>query len=240
MNPTPKHTPLHQDDGLAGTRVPGESLADIELQVLSHFLVTRGKVLDLGCGKGRLGQYIGQAGFETVGVELDIETIKQAHRVDLGQNTGNRLILADGRDLCFRSESFEYVVSLASTLSEKHRLWLTRRGRAIMVKEAVRVTKPGGLIIVNFVHRYWSLKSFLSFFKHYWMWLREKVTGKKTEFGDYIEKIGQTPIRFHAFTIREAKSLFPRNSTSLSIWKKGGFFTDWFFVVAKKRSALRG
>jgi hypothetical protein len=34
-----------------------------------------------------------------------------------------------------------------------------------MISEAVRVTKSGGVIIVNFVHRYWSFRHFLSFMK---------------------------------------------------------------------------
>lgn len=193
----------------------------MEVQAIAHFLVQKGKVLDVGCGRARLGHYLGQSGFETAGVELDLETVREARRGGKTQTNSSELVLADGRNLCFRSESFDYVVSLASTLSEKHRLWLTGRNRACIIREAVRVTKPGGLIIVNFVHRYWSLKGFLSFFKHYWMWMREKATGKKTELGDYIEKIEETPIRFHAFTIREAKSLFPRNNTSLTVWKRG-------------------
>jgi hypothetical protein len=68
-------------------------------------------------------------------------------------------------------------------------------------------------------------------------WAREKLLRKRTELGDYTEVIGSTPIRFHAFTIREAMRLFPQKGIRLSLWRKyGGIFSDWFFVVARKVS----
>ena len=114
---------------------------------------------------------------------------------------------------------------------------MRREDRVAFISEMVRVTRPGGWIIVNFVHRYWNLTGFFKFIKNYWMWIIEKASLKKTELGDYVEKIGRTPVRFHAFTIREAKSLFPLDDVlRLDVWRRGrGIFTDWFFVVAEKK-----
>lgn len=166
---------------------------------------------------------------------MDSQTLRDARHRSKESHESFEFICADGRRLCFRDETFDYVISLASTLSEKHRLWMQRDDRVSLLHEAVRVTRPGGLILVNFVHRYWSLKGFLSFFKNYWMWIAERATGKRTELGDYREVIAGTAIRFHAFTIREAKSLFPKKSIRLEAWRRGtGLFTDWFFIIAKK------
>ncbi len=222
-------TLLHQDDGLAATRIPGESLADLELQVINRYLTSKGGVLDVGCGSGRACRYLAVEGSEAVGVELDSQTLR-----DTESREDCKFVRADGRRLCFRDQTFDYVISLASTLSEKHRLWMQREDRVSLLQEAVRVTRPGGLILVNFVHRYWSLKGFFSFFKNYWMWITEKATGKRTELGDYREAIAGTSIRFHAFTIREAKSLFPEKGICLEVWRRGtGLFTDWFFIIAR-------
>ncbi len=225
---------LHQDDGLAATRTLGERLADLELQVINRYITSKGRILDLGCGSGRACRYLGVAGSEAVGVELDSQTLRDARQRGKRPREDCEFIRADGRKLGFRNQTFDYVISLASTLSEKHRLWMGREDRVSLIREAVSVTRPGGLILVNFVHRYWSLKGFFSFFKNYWMWITEKATGKRTELGDYREAIAGTPIRFHAFTIREAKSLFPEKDVHLEVWRRGtGLFTDWFFIIAR-------
>jgi len=173
-------------------------------------------------------------GFEVVGVDIDGPTLHEARRVAKENGVDFALVQADARRLCFRSESFDYVVSLASTLSEKYRVWLNESDRRVSVDEATSVARLNGIILVSFVHRYWSLRGFVSFLKHYLKWAMEKISGKRTELGDYVELIGGEPIRFHAFTIREATSLFSKKRCRLETWKRGAIFTDWFFVVAKK------
>lgn len=229
-----KQTLLHRDDGLAATKVPGERLADLELKVIEHFVKSQGSLLDLGCGSGRAGLFFATNGFDVVGVDIDSPTLHEARRIAKENGVDIALVQADARRLCFRSESFDYVVSLASTLSEKHRVWLNESERKVSVDEATKVARLNGTILVSFVHRYWSVRGLVSFLKHYMRWAMEKVSGKRTELGDYVEVVGGGPIRFHAFTIREATSLFSKKHCRLEIWKRGTFFTDWFFIIAKK------
>lgn len=229
-----KQTLLHRDDGLAATKVAGESLADLELKIIEHFVKSQGSLLDLGCGSGRAGLLFATNGFDVVGVDIDSPTLHEARRVAKENRVDFALIQADARRLCFRSESFDHVVSLASTLSEKHRVWLNESDRRVSVDEATRVARLNGNILVSFVHRYWSLRGLVSFLKHYLKWAMEKISGKRTELGDYVELIGGEPIRFHAFTIREATSLFSKKRCRLQTWKRGTIFTDWFFIIAKK------
>ncbi len=226
---------LHRDDGLATTATAGETIADLELTVIERFLRLSGRLLDLGCGRGRSSVYLNLQGFDAAGVEIDLPTLNLAQQLNRENSASCEFVRADGRSLCFREECFDYVISFGSTLSEKYRVWLDRKDRLEMISEAVRVTRPGGVIIVNFVHRYWNLRHFLSFTKYYVGWAREKILRRRTELGDYTEVIGSTPVRFHAFTIREALQLFPQKGVSPSIWRKRrGLFSDWFFVVARK------
>jgi SAM-dependent methyltransferase len=228
-------TLLHRDDGLSATATAGETVADLELLVIARFLRQKGSVLDLGCGGGRSSVYLNLQGFDAVGVEIDLPTLTQAKQWNRENRASCDFVRADGRNLCFRKECFDYVLSFGSTLSEKYRLWMGKEDRREMISEAVRVTKSGGVVIVNFVHRYWSFRHFLSFMKNYMNWAREKLRGVRTELGDYTEIIGSTPIRFHAFTIREALQLFRKRCVKLSVWRKRkGRFSDWFFVVARK------
>ncbi len=227
-------TMLHRDDGLASTRLPGEQLADLELGVIEPILEFKGRLLDLGCGRGRGAAYFALHGFDPVGVDMYKPSLKQGRELK-DNNMAFELISADARRLCFRDQSFDLVVSLASMLSEKRRMWMQREDRRDVIAEAVRVTKVGGTTIVCFVHRYWSLKGFFAFLRHYLVWAADRIAGRKAEVGDYTENIGGTPIKFHAFTIREALALYPRDRVQLTLHRSNKrFFTDWFFVVAKK------
>jgi SAM-dependent methyltransferase len=195
----------------------------------------RGSVLDVGCGGGRSSVYLNLQGFDVVGVEIDLPTLNHARQLSREHDASCEFVRADGRRLCFRDDSFDYVVSFASTLSEKYRLWMGKQDRREMISENVRVVKTSGIAVVNFVHRYWSFKHFLGFTKNYVNWAKERLRRIRTELGDYTEVIGNTPIRFHAFTIRDALGLFPREDTKSEVWRRRkGLFTDWFFVVASK------
>ncbi len=226
---------MHRDDGLVSTATAGETVADLELLVIARFMQQIGTVLDIGCGRGRSSVYLNLQGFDAVGVEIDLPTLTQAKQLSRENNASCEFVRADGRNLCFREECFDYAISFGSTLSEKYRLWMGKEDRREIISEAVRVTKSRGIVTVNFVHRYWSLRHLLSFTKYYVSWAREKLLRKRTELGDYTEVIGSTPIRFHAFTIREARQLFRTRGIKLSVWRKyNRLFSDWFFVIARK------
>jgi ubiquinone/menaquinone biosynthesis C-methylase UbiE len=95
------------------------------------------RVLDVGSGAGALAFALAPRVREVVAVEIDEELATRA-RADAPANV--EVVVGDGEHLSFDSFSFD----LAGTLRTLHH---TRRPE-LLVAELVRVTRPGGTILV--------------------------------------------------------------------------------------------
>ncbi len=120
-------------------------LARMHAQVASEVAssLTRGRVLDVGTGPGRLLVEIAQRApaLELVGVDLSRRMLRiarrtTARRANAASGRPIRLVRADVADLPFDDNSFDLVVS---TLSLHH--W---HDAAKGLRECLRVTAPGG------------------------------------------------------------------------------------------------
>src|SRR5262249_24696603 len=136
----------HYDAGLVGTH-----LLDVDQQFVQRHCEQPGRVLDMGCGTGRLLIRLAQQGPWVLGVALSepmlaavgekaAKTSLVIHRlkaniVELGS-------LADG--------SFDYVACLFSTLGMVSGTAERRR----VIEHVRRLLRPGGTFIVH-VHNYW-------------------------------------------------------------------------------------
>lgn len=99
------------------------------------------RVLDIACGKGTSAIYLARKyGSHIVGVDLDAGFVDQATRLAEKKGLGNRLDFrtADALHLPFGDNEFDV------TLSQAFLVLIPDQERA--VREAVRVTRPGGYI----------------------------------------------------------------------------------------------
>ena len=95
------------------------------------------RVLDVGAGTGAFAFAIAPRVREVVAVEIDEELAAQA-RADAPPNV--EVVVGDGEHLPFEDFSFDLAATLR-TLHHTHR-------PELLVAELVRVTKPGGTILV--------------------------------------------------------------------------------------------
>ncbi len=104
-----------------------------------------GRILDLGCGTGRMLGPLAQAGFDPVGLDHCAAMLATARR----RHRGPRLVLADaGQGLPFEDHCFDLIISLHATLS--HLTDADERRR--LAGEALRVLRPGGAMVLELPH----------------------------------------------------------------------------------------
>lgn len=96
------------------------------------------KILDVGCGTGRLIKFLNQNGFNAQGCDFATEAIKTAKTIN-----GNSIIKkASAISLPYKTGSFDLVTSISVI---EH---LKQKEAAKFLNEAKRVLKPSGYIFI--------------------------------------------------------------------------------------------
>jgi ubiquinone/menaquinone biosynthesis C-methylase UbiE len=149
-------------------RLAGTPLLDYDLRFASQWFSIPGRLLDLGCGTGRLLIPFAQRGFAAVGVDLSDEMLHVAAEKARQAGVAVSLLRANLVELdALRSETFDYAACLFSTLG----MIEGREHRQTALSHFFRVLKPGGRLLLH-VHtpgfhswtrtgRRWLLRDFL-------------------------------------------------------------------------------
>jgi len=117
-----------------------------ETEELKAYVKENEKVLDLGCGTGRLYEIFKDKGVDYTGIDFSEELIKIAR-----EKHGDRFIVGDILSLPFPDKNFDSVWSIAVL----HHI-PSKELRKRTLGEIRRVLKPNGRVIVTC----WKLKSF--------------------------------------------------------------------------------
>lgn len=109
-------------------------------------------VLDLGCNWGRWSISAARQGYKTVGIDPSLGAIMAARRIAIELGLDVKYIVADGRHLPFRDDSFDCVYSY-SVLQHFEK----ENARKALV-EVGRVLKRGGIAKIQMANK-WGLRS---------------------------------------------------------------------------------
>lgn len=96
------------------------------------------KVLDVGCGTGKLVKFLNDNEFQAFGCDTSEIAIKAAQR----NNKKNTILKASATKLPFKNNSFDLIASI-STIEH-----LTQREVILFLRQAYRVLKPNGLLFI--------------------------------------------------------------------------------------------
>jgi len=165
------------------------------LESLSQYVLPREKVLDLGCGNGRLLQIFKDIDIDYIGVDSSEKLIEIAKRI----YPGARFQVANALNLAFPNNYFDKVYSVAVL----HHI-PSKELRLQFLRGVTRVLKPGGLLVLTV----WDLGN-LRGWKLNLKFGILKILGKsKLDFNDVFVPWGKTCQRYiHCFTKRELKKI---------------------------------
>lgn len=118
-----------------------------ETEELKVYVKEKEKVLDLGCGTGRLYEIFRDKGINYTGIDFSEKLIQIAK-----EKYGDMFVLGDILNLPFPNENFDSIWAMASL----HHI-PTKKFRKKAISHIYRILKPGGRVIATC----WKLKSFL-------------------------------------------------------------------------------
>ncbi len=182
-------------------QVAASALAAADIAFCEAAFPTPGRLVDLGCGTGRLATHFAARGFDCVGVDLSDAMLTQARanaaarQVTVEWHRGNLVDLGE-----LPAASFDCAASLFSTLG------MVRGAghRAAAVAEVARLLKPGGRFVLHVHNRSFrglgwrrvlhdALKT----------WLKRDAAGDVT----MPQAYAGAPLTLHHFTRRGAVAL---------------------------------
>jgi ubiquinone/menaquinone biosynthesis C-methylase UbiE len=178
--------------------------------VETHCNASLPRVLDFGCGNGRLLEILQDKNLEYYGVDISQKLIDLA-KIRYPKFSQNFAKTTGQTSLAFPDNFFNHIVSVAVF----HHL-PDQKFRLAMAKELYRVTQPNGEIIVT-VWNLWQSK----YRKYIWNNFARKIfLGSKLDFGDceipFKNNTDEEFKRFHhVYTLKSLAELFTQAGFSV-------------------------
>jgi SAM-dependent methyltransferase len=186
------------DAGLAGSPIFAEDQAFV-----AKHCAWPGRLLDLGCGTGRLLVDFGQRGYLAVGVDLSPEMLAVAQERTRDWKEQVFLLCANITQLdCLADATFDYAACLFSTLG----MVIGSEQREWVVHHVRRVLRPGGRFVLHVHNRWFNARDRAG---RRWLVknvLREKSSGDRPMHAHE----GSACLTLHHFTRREAVQLLAK------------------------------
>src|SRR5262245_16567476 len=190
------------DDALAGT-----PLLQIDQQFVREYCPTPCRVLDLGCGTGRVAIPLAKLGYSVTAVDLSEEMLHVAGAKATAAGVRLDRVRANIVTLdAIRDRSFDAVLCLFSTLG----MVSGPESRRTVVEHAHRVLRPGGMFLLHVHNRWHHLRT-----RRGRSWLLRDVIRRlrgARDVGDWLMEHhdGQTGWPMHLFTAAEIIRLLRR------------------------------
>lgn len=197
-----------------------------EFNVFKKYIKEGDRIIDVGCGNGRLLELFKGENINYTGVDISDRLINLARK----KHPDNNFVVADNLNLPFSDNNFDKVFSIAvlHTIPSNQ-----LREKAII--ELKRILKPGGFLFIT-VWDVWRKDTLPEFLKYSFL----KLIGKsKLDFKDaFIPWADKTKRYYHFFTKKELINL--TGKAGFGIMEKGvahnkrGARSNIYLIAGKK------
>lgn len=134
---------IHRDDGFVDPFSPKtyfRSYRDFDLCEKRALRHARGRILDVGCGPGRIALYLQRKGFEVTGIDCSEATVDVATRRGVKDCK-----VMDVRELQFGPDSFDTIIFFGNNFGIRG----TKRKTKKMLRDLHRITSKKGRLIAH-------------------------------------------------------------------------------------------
>lgn len=198
-----------------------------DIEQLAEYVLPGEKILDLGCGDGRLLKIFKDKEIDYVGVDSSEKLIEIANR----NYPKLKFQVADALNLPFPNNYFGKIFSIRVL----HH-FPSKEFRYQFLKEARRVLRPEGLLILT-VWNVWGCRDKRNLIKLIKGTFLKIIGLSKLDFGDTLIPWGNKVSRYyHYFTKNELKKLIEKSGFKIEkIWITSGprQYSDIYVVAGK-------
>ena len=144
------HDQASKYDDKRFTTIAGMQVHNMELKMLNDSLLAPSKaikVLEVGCGTGRLLTELNKSGYVVDGVDASPDMLMKLEEKVSKDTFGPKFYVSESVKMPFEDNCYDFVYSirlLNQTESEEYAL--------NTIREMIRVTRPGGFILAEFVN----------------------------------------------------------------------------------------
>jgi SAM-dependent methyltransferase len=180
------------------------SLVTVDRQFVEQHCQPPGRLIDLGCGTGRLLVPLAARGYRVVGVDLSAPMLRVAGNKAVAAGVSVERVQANLVDLgCFDDACFDYAACLFSTLG----MVTGHAERRRVLGHVLRLLRPGGILVLHVHNRWFNVWDPAA---RSWV-VRDLVRaalGRDTAGDRSMPAYGEMPaLSLHLFTRREAVRL---------------------------------
>jgi SAM-dependent methyltransferase len=123
---------------------PGAGLDAVENALVERFLPGAGRVLDLGCGNGRVALALSERGYVVEGIDISPSMVEEAREAAAAAGIDARFRVGDAVKLPYDQHELDAVVFACNGIGH-----LTRDGKVACLVEVQRVLRSGGVALFS-------------------------------------------------------------------------------------------